>query len=89
MLHLQGEQTGKDESGAMGAMKTTYLCGPCAVACHPLIVDSVLPVRPIVDLSRGKIPLSLKDRVLEEGVNALEWVVVKKCKWLQTWIPIN
>ena len=89
MLHLQGEQTGKDESGAMGATKATYLCGPCAVARHPLVVDSVPPVRPVVDLSRGKIPLSLKDRVLEEGVNALERVAVKKCKWLRTWIPVN
>ena len=88
-MRLWGERTDRDEFGVMGATRATYLCGPCAIACHPLAVNSVLLVGPVVDPSRGEIPLPLKDWVLEEGLNALKRIAEKKRNRLYARVSIN
>jgi hypothetical protein len=60
-----------------GAGRDTYLRSPCPIARHPLAIDSVLVIGVTVDLPRGEIPFSFKDRVEEKSLYAFQRISVE------------
>ena len=69
--------------------RTTDLCVPCSVTGHPFPVESVLSVSVRIDLPGGKFPLSLKDWVSEERLNAFQGITEKQHDRFCGFISIN
>ena len=76
-------------SARRGTGKYTYLCSPCPITCHPLTIDSILAIRAVVDLPRGKIPFSLEDWVVEKGLYAFQRISVEQDDWFHSVISVD